>query len=184
MKKIILGFAGELACGKGTATKYITEKHNGGAHKFSNMLRDVAHRMHLEESRENIQKISTFFRQNFGEDIMSRVIYKDVVADSHSIIAVDGVRRLMDIKYLTTLPGFKLIYIEANIERRYERIIKRGENSDDLSKTFEGFKEDHLKETESQIKDLKKKADFVLDNNGTLEDLYKQIEDVLNKLSI
>jgi len=181
MKKIILGIAGELACGKGTAAKYIVDKYDGGTHRFSNMLRDVAHRMHLEESRENIQKISTFFRQNFGEDIMSKVIYQDVAVDSHSIIAVDGVRRLTDIKYLKTLPGFKLIYIEADIKKRYERITKRGENTDDLGKSFEEFKMDHQRETELQIKDLKNEANFVIDNNRTMKDLYKQIDEIIKE---
>jgi len=159
------------------------DRYDGGTHRFSTMLRDVAHRMHLEESRENIQKISTFFRQNFGEDIMSKVIYQDVAVDSHSIIAVDGVRRKTDIKYLKTLPGFKLLYIEADLDKRYERITRRGENTDDLGKSFEEFKMDHQKETELQIKDMKREADFVIDNNGTIKQLYSQIDSTLAQLA-
>lgn len=179
MEKIILGFAGEISSGKGTAAKYLVEKYAGSTHRFSTMLRDVAKRMYLEENRENLQKISTIFRQNFSEDILSKVIFHDTQNDEHEVVVVDGVRRFSDIEYLKTLPEFKLVYIDASLEKRYERIVGRGENADDSSKTFEEFKKDQEQEAESQIRDLKGKADFVLDNNGSLEDLYAQIDKII-----
>ncbi len=181
MQKIILGFAGEIASGKGTAAKYLIEKYGSGYYRFSSILRDLLKRLYLEESRENTQKISTILRQNFSEDILSKVISKDVLNDRHDIITVDGIRRLSDIKYLKELPGFKLVYIETDIEKRFERIVKRGENVDDRNKTFEEFRKDNEKESESQIKDLKSKADFVIDNNGTIEELYEQIDGIAEK---
>ena len=181
MAKIILGIAGEIASGKGTTAKYICEKHKGSSHRFSTMLRDVAKRMYLEESRENLQKISTIFRENFFDDILSSVIAKDVENDEHEVIAIDGVRRLADIAYLQKISGFKLVYIEVDMENRYERITNRGENSDDNSKTFEEFKKDHEREAERQIKDLKNQAEYVIDNNGDFENLYKQIDEIINK---
>lgn len=181
MSKIILGLAGEIASGKGTTAEYIAEKYNGSAHRFSTMLRDVARRMYLEENRENLQKISTIFRENFFDDILSSVIAKDVENDQREIIAIDGVRRMADIAYLEKIPGFKLVYIDAEIKKRYERITTRGENSDDKTKTFEEFEKDHQREAELQIKDLKNKADFVIDNNGSFEDLYVQIGEILEK---
>ena len=181
MSRIILGLTGEIASGKGTTAKYICEKHGGSSHRFSTMLRDIANRMYLEESRENLQKISTIFRENFFGDILSSVIAKDVENDKHEVIAIDGVRRLADIEYLKKLPGFKLVYIEADMKKRYERITARGENTDDTTKTFEDFKKDHEREAELQIKDLKNHADFVINNNGSLEDLYKQVDEIIKK---
>ncbi|MDO9231074.1 MAG: AAA family ATPase [bacterium] len=180
MKKI-LGLAGEIVSGKGTTAKYICEKHGGSSHRFSSMLRDVLDRMYLEISRGNMQKISTVLRENFSDNILSIVITKDVEKDEHPVIAIDGVRRLADIEFLKKLPGFKLVYIETDMEKRYERIIKRGENSDDLKKTFEEFKKDHEREAELQIKDLKNHAEYVIDNNGSLEELYKQIDEIIKK---
>lgn len=179
MSKIILGIAGEIASGKGTTAKYICEKYNGNSHRFSTALRDVARRMYLEENRENLQKISTIFRENFFGDILSSVIARDVENDENEIIAIDGVRRLADIEYLKKLPEFKLVYIETDIEKRFERITSRGENSDDNSKTFKEFKKDNEREAERQIKDLKNHADFVIDNNGNFEDLYNQIDKII-----
>ena len=182
MSKTILGLAGEIASGKGTIARYICEKHGGSSHRFSTMLRDVANRMYLEENRENLQKISTIFRENFFGNILSSVIAKDVEKDDHKIVVIDGVRRLADIEYLKKIPGFKLVYVEADMEKRYKRITARGENTDDTTKTFEDFKKDHEREAELQIKDLKTQADFVIDNNGDLENLYKQVDDIINPI--
>lgn len=181
MEKIILGLAGEISSGKGTVAKYVCEKHSGSAHRFSTILSDVLKRMHLEVNRENLQKTSTMLREYFFDDILSSVIATDVENDPHKIIAIDGVRRLADIAYLKKLEGFKLVYIEADLEKRFERITKRGEKTDDSQKTLEEFKKDHEREAELQIKDLKSKADFVVDNNGNFEDLFRQIDEIIGK---
>lgn len=181
MTKIVLGIAGEIAAGKGTVAKYLIKKHKASTHRFSTALRDVAKRMYLEESRENLQKISTMMRENFSEDVLSIVIYKDVKNDDNQIVAIDGVRRMADIEFLKKIPDFKLAYIDTSMENRYERITKRGENVDDNNKTFEKFQKDNEHEAELQIKDLKDKADFVIDNNGTIEELYAQIDKIVQQ---
>lgn len=180
--RIILGLAGEIASGKGTVARHIEEKHNGASCRFSTALRDVARRMSLEENRENLQKISTVFRENFSDDILSAVICRDVEKDAHPVIAIDGVRRMADIKYLKKLNGFKLVYIEAGLDNRYHRIVKRKENSDDGQKTYEEFKADHEREAEQQVKDLKNYADFIVDNNGTFAELYAQVDKIINEM--
>ncbi len=179
MDKIILGLAGEIVSGKGTVARYLVEKYGGSTHRFSTMLRDVAKRMYLEENRENLQKLSTAFRHYFGDDALSKAIYHDVINDEHAVVAVDGVRRFPDVEYLHTLSEFKLVYIETSVENRYKRIIERGENADDTSKTFDEFKNDQKREAEKDIRDLREKADFVIDNNGSFDELYKQINKII-----
>lgn len=181
MSKIILGLASQIAAGKGTVTEYLVKKHKAGSYRFSTILRDILDRLYLEHSRENTSKLSTILRKNFSEDILAKAIYEDVKSDEREVIAVDGVRRLVDIVYFKKLPGFKLIYIDANIEKRYQRILSRRENVDDENKSFEQFKKDHKLETELQIADLKNHADFVINNNGNFENFYWQIDEIIEK---
>jgi len=180
MAKIILGFMGEMACGKGTATRYVVEKYKGKSYRFSTMLRDILDRLYLEQSRENMQRLSTILRQNFGEDLLSGVIVEDVKKEKSPVIVLDGIRRLTDIEKLKNFPEFKMVYIETDIKKCYERIIGRRENADDANKTFERFKNEHNNESELLIKELKSHADYVIDNNGSLEDLYKQLDKIIN----
>ena len=184
MANLILGLAGEMGSGKGTVAEYLVKKYNGKAHRFSTMLRDILDRLYLPQSRENMQKLSTELRVTFGEDLLANVMSDDAKKDGNDLVVIDGIRRVADIKYLKEIPHFKLIYVEADIEKRYERIHGRGENADDLNKTFEQFQRDQTDESESQIKELKGVTDFLIDNNGDFEKLYKQIEDIVKGLEM
>jgi len=179
MNKIIFGITGQIASGKDTVANYIIQKTNAKTFKFSQVLRDILKRIHQETTRDNMQKLSTSLRQDFGEDILAKILSEDIKISDENVMVIDGVRRYADIESLKDLEGFKLIYVETNMENRYERIVKRGENADDSTKTFEDFKKDNEKEAESQILDLKKFASIIVDNNGSFEELYKQIDSVL-----
>ncbi len=182
MEKIILGFTGEMASGKGTAAKHLVEKYEASSYTFSTMLRDILNRLYLEQSRENLQMLSTILRKNFSEDVMANAILNDVEIDKNYIIAIDGIRRMEDIKHLRELPHFKLVYVETDVEKRYERITKRSQNSDDQNKTFDEFKIEQAQEAESQIKALKEYSDFVVENNDTKEELYSKIDKIISQL--
>jgi len=181
MAKLIIGFAGEMGSGKGSIAEHIVENYNAGSHKFSQIFRDILDRVYLDQSRENISKLSLILRQNFGEDILAKSIFHDVQNDEHEIIVIDGVRRLEDIVYLRNLPEFKLLYVDADIKIRYERLVQRGENAGDSSKTFEQFCDDHKANADAYIVDLMKSANTVVHNNGTYEELYKQIDEFIKQ---
>lgn len=182
--KIILSFVGDLAAGKGTICKYLNEKYQANAYRFSTMLRDVLDRMYVPQTRENLQKISTILRQNFGEDVMSKVIAEDVKNDKNEIVMVEGIRRPTDITYLKENPGFHLIYITADPKIRWERLVKRAENPGDTEKTYEEFLQDEQAEADSMIKTLGQTAKFTINNDGTLEEFYQQMEDIITKIKI
>lgn len=182
MGKIILGMTGFLAAGKGTVAKYLEEKHGATIYGFSAPLRDILDRLYLEQTRGNMQNLSTDLRNQFGADLLSSVIAKDVSEDMNNIIIVDGVRRVTDIKYLSALPAFHLINIEAEQKTRWKRMTKREQNPDDAQKTFEDFQQDELAEAEQQIAEVAAAAEYKLDNNGSMEEAEKQIEEILQKI--
>ncbi len=180
-KKLILGFAGEMAAGKGTAAKYLAEHHGAVTYRFSTMLRDILSRLHLPQDRATMQRTSTLLRKEFGEDLMAKVMFEDAKKDEHQLIIVDGVRRLEDVKYLREIPEFKLCYITAPMKIRYERLIIRGENADDSSKTFMQFEDDHEGEPEREITKLEAFAAEVIDNAGTMPELKQQLDAIVKK---
>ncbi|HBI34376.1 MAG TPA: hypothetical protein DEA43_01500 [Candidatus Moranbacteria bacterium] len=181
MSKLILGIVGEMGSGKGSVAKHIEQNYNAGTHKFSQILRDILDRIYIEQSRESITTLSLILRKNFGEDVLAKSMYHDVFNDTHDIVAIDGVRRLEDIVYLRDLPNFKLIYIDADMETCYERLIKRGENAGDSAKTFEEFKRDHLADADARIVDMKNYAQYVIENNGTYQELYAQVDEIIKQ---
>lgn len=180
--KIILGFVGDLAGGKGTICQYLKEKYGVTSYRFSTMLRDILDRIYAEKTRENLQDLSTFLRSRYGQDIMSKVIVKDVLADKNDIVAVEGIRRPTDITYLKELEGFHLIYITADPKTRWERMVLRKENPDEADKTFEQFLKDEQAEADMLIKELGQKAEYTLTNNGTREEFYLSMENILEQI--
>jgi dephospho-CoA kinase len=179
--KLILGFVSEMGGGKGTASKYVVEKHGAGSYRFSTIIRDVMKRLHIEERRENITATSKALRGAFGEDVFSRAMLKDIQNDPAELVVIDGIRRIEDTFSFRESPGFKLVYIEADIEKRFERFKKRAENPGDAEKTLEDFERDHQLETEATIPGLKDGADHVIHNDGEIGSFYRQIDELIAK---
>lgn len=182
MRKIILGFVGDLASGKGTVCKYLAQKYNTPSYRFSTILRAVVDRLYIPQSRENLQEISRVLRENFGQDLLSKAMARDALTDPHELVAVEGIRRPTDITYLQNDPSFHLIYITADPKIRWERLVKRNENPGDDKKTYEQFLHDEQAEADRLIKDLGTSASFTITNNGTFTELYQQIENILTTL--
>lgn len=181
-KKIIIGIVGENASGKTTLTKYLHKRYSAETIKFSDMLSDILDRLYLEKKRENFQTLSTILRKNFGEDVMSRVVAKDVELSQKNIIVTEGIRRPFDIKYLQKIRGFYLISIYADPKTRFKRLKLRSEKDDDKFKTWEEFKKESMHESEQKIKNIAKKADFEIDNNKTIQELYKQADYIMQNI--
>ncbi len=183
MTKVIIGVAGEVASGKDTVGKYIAEKYQAQALRFSQVLRDILDRMSMEQSQENMGKLSMHLRKAFGEDILSKGLAREAEKSPNELVVVDGVRRFPDIIQMQASEQFYFIYVEASPEKRYERLTQRHNNSDDAGKTLVQFEKDALQESESQIRDLKEHADFVINNDGTLEELQKQVDDIIAQVT-
>lgn len=179
MEKRIFVFTGLLASGKGTAAKYLTEKYQASSFRFSTMLRDVLKRLYMPDSRENMQMISQLLREGISQDIMSRVIAEDAASAQNNLVVIDGARRMTDIEYLKKLSGFTLVAIEVDQKIRYQRLVIRNENPGDDKKTYEQFVQDETAEAEAEIPFIMGQATIKINNNGSLEDLYKQLDQLI-----
>ena len=183
-KKIIIGLTGQIACGKGVIKNFLIENYQASDFRFSTILRDILIRLHIEQSRTNIQKLSTLLRQTFGEETLANAMAEDIKNnDKNNFIVIDGIRRLADIKYIREIPGFFLVSIEASEKTRYQRVITRNENPGDDKKTFAEFLQDDAAETEAQIPETMAHADFIIKNDGTWEELWEQIHALVKKIN-
>lgn len=179
MPKLVIGIVGENAAGKTTATEYLKQKFNASTLRFSSMLGDILKRLYLEPTRENFQILSTVLRQNFCEDILSKTIAQDAKNSTADIIITEGVRRPSDVPYLKELSNFILIYIKADEKVRFSRLATRGEKPDDATKTWEEFQTEGKHESEQQILEIAKTANFTVDNNNSIENTYDQLDKIV-----
>lgn len=167
----IIGITGTIAAGKTTVGKYIAQK--GFAYSrysliIAGMLRDKG----VEVGRGSLQKA--------GDELFSSqkqyALNKEVEAyiSGNSDIVIDGLRHYEDYTYWKEkdFKNFYLIYIQASpeiCEERYE------------GKNFRDTINHHV---EREIDGLRQLSDVVIDNNGTFEELYSQIDDFLNVIAL
>ncbi len=183
-EKIILGFAGEIGSGKDAIAHYLSEHHNFQTISFSTPFRDILDRLHLPQTRENMVWLGHDLRTRFGTDVIDRVITDEVNASNNTRFCLPNIRIEADITQLKHFPGFVLIRVEADAKIRYQRLNGRGQNADDHTKTWEEFLTDAELPTEKTIRDIAKQATHTIINNGTIEELHQQIEDLLKKIGI
>lgn len=115
--------------------------------------------------------------------ILSKKILKKVKTDK---VIADGVRNPDEIRELRKRGGVYIIGVTAPQKLRFERIKKRNREGD--PKTFSEFKRlDNLEnrgKTEGQnINKCLKMADFMINNNSSLEKLHKETGKILNTIS-
>ncbi len=182
MSKIIIGLTGPIASGKDVTKKYLEKKYQAQSYRFSTVLRDILKRLYSPISRKNLQDLSLNLRTLFGSNILAQVIAQDVDNSQQEIVIVEGIRRLADIETLKDFSNFYLISISAKQKIRYERVIKRNENVGDAQKTFAEFLTDENKESELEIPIVMAKAKYQLDNNQSLTDLYREIDEIIRKI--
>ena len=180
---MIIGLVGPLASGKGTITAHLTKQHDARAVKFSQPLRDIIHRVYKEETREGMSKLAQYLRSEYGKDILVRTLIQDIQKMDVRIAVFDGIRYFDEYDALKERPDFILWSVDADIKKRHERIHARGENADDTTVTLEEFKKQHELPTETTIPEIMKKADAHIKNDGTLEDLYTQIDQLIKKFT-
>lgn len=97
------------------------------------------------------------------------------------IIIADGVRWESDFEGLKSLenPSTKclMVYVTASPEKRFERLKARRQRAGEKDLAWEEFEKQDNAINESSIPELGAQADFHVNNNGTEEDLQKQVLD-------
>ena len=175
-RKTIIGLVGGPGAGKDVVADYLTERYGANSHRFATPITDCLKRLGLEISRDNTQKLSILTREAFGEDLYAKIMAESCSRDGSPTVIANGIRRPADIEHLRRLNGFVLVHVSTPPEIRLERMRRRGEKAGESDLTWEKFMEQENHPTESAIREVAAVADVELDNSGTLENLYRQID--------
>lgn len=178
MKKVI-GIVGHAASGKDTVAEFLERK---GFEHFSsgNAIREAMKDKGLPMDRTSLHNFVKEMRKIYGNQYPYDEIVKLIKKNS----VISGIRNSAGIDVFKKEFGknFLLIAIDAPIEFRYKMARNRGRAGDEI--TFEKFKEEEEREKQTQggTHELDKViglADVVIMNDGTKEDLFKNVENVL-----
>ncbi|HDT11181.1 MAG TPA: hypothetical protein ENN58_00430 [bacterium] len=173
MKKYI-GLTGTNAAGKGETAAFFQE-HGFSYFSLSDLIRKELKKRGWEDSRDNLIKTGNELREKYGADILAR----RVMEEAGEKAVIDSIRNIREVEYLKTQENFILLAIDAPVETRYKRSKKRGrkESASSLKEFIKKETEEFSNsETRQQIKKCMEMADFLIINDGTLEDLYRKLK--------
>jgi dephospho-CoA kinase len=179
--KLILGLVGEKLAGKDEVAKYLAAKYGAFHIKFSHILDHILTLLALPISRRNEIDLGLGLREIFGPEVLYLALKKTVLEAPGTFSVINGIRMDEQEEVIKEL-GAKIIYVTAPAEVRFARYQNRHEKVDDGQMNFQQFKEQEKEATEIGIPELGKKADFRIDNVGTIEELHKKVDKIIDKI--
>jgi len=181
---MIIGIAGTIGAGKGTVVDILKSK--GFAHySSSDVLRQMLEEREVLANRENLSHLANELMSSHEGGVL--YFSHSLAQDAHmQDYILEALHRVSEGDYVKKIGGI-ILGIDADIKIRFERIHKRQEGEKD-NVTFEQFVEDSQREDDGKtgsgpnIRAVIKMADHTIMNNGSLEELQTQIEEVLQKI--
>ncbi len=180
--KKYIGISGQILAGKSTSAQFLVESFKAEFFEFSVLLGKLLHLLNLPLIRNNYQNLAEFLRKEYGRDVLANALIKASEKSSAGILVFGGIRAVEELEAFKKLPNFKLIYISAPEELRYQRVLQRTEKKGEESISLESFKQAENHPAENKLELLMNLSDFKIENTGNIETFKKQLTEVLEKI--
>jgi dephospho-CoA kinase len=179
----VIGIAGTLSSGKDTLAEYLVENYGYTHVSTSDMVRAEAMKRVGNIERPTLQIVAPQMRAEGG----AGVLVEKALQQPHPVV-ISGIRTPGEAKTLKAAGGI-LLFIDAYVETRYERMKKRVRDSESTM-SFEQFAENERKEIVAGPNDedfnqvaVQNLADKTINNSGDLETLYQVAIEYLQQLN-
>jgi cytidylate kinase len=184
----LLGISGTNGSGKDTVGEMLAQRYGWVFISISQMLRDELAAEGLPQDRTHTHELSSRWRRESGMGVMvDKAVekFKEKKGD-YKGLAISSLRHPGEAEEVHRLGG-KIIWIDADIKIRYERIKTRKHGRAEDSQSFDEFIADEEHQMSHSGDDatlnmlgVKKQADVFIENNGSdLEEFAKSVETAL-----
>lgn len=177
----IIGIAGTFASGKDTVAQQLVADHGYTHVSTGDMVRKVALEKHGSIERPVLHSTAREFRYEYG----AGAFVLEALKEPRPTV-ISGIRTLGEAKALLEAGG-TLLYIDAPVEVRFERVHSRNRDKE-TELTLEQFKANEEKELYAgpndegfNIRGIRDMADVIVENTLPLDDF---IALVYNKLQL
>jgi dephospho-CoA kinase len=186
---MIIGITGLFASGKDTVGDYLVSKGFGRV-SLSDLIREALTSEGEAITRESLREKGNELREKYGDGYLAKKAREKIENQSKSDWIIPSIRHSSEVAELRKIPDFILLNVSSSIETRFERLSKRNKETprkEDLAiKTIEDLRErERLEMAESgsaqQLGKVAAEADVTANNDGTIDDLYKNVDNILEK---
>ncbi len=179
----VIGVVGQNGSGKDEVLKYLRSKHNVPFLSTGDMVREIAKKEGRETTRENLKEISERYFHEMGQGCFVKLVAEKIRSNGWQAAGISGIRSINDVRILREIFGNDFVLVDVYVSdprQRFGRMVNRGEERDPHS--YEQFlKQDQAEEELFHIKDAEKQANHSISNDGTLIDMHKAIDRLIDK---
>jgi len=182
---LIIGITGTLGAGKGTIVKFLVEKRGFMHYSVRDFLVEEIKKRGMPINRDSMVEVGNDLRKKNSPGYIAETLFERAKNSGKNCV-IESLRTEGEVNSLRKKGKFYLFAVDANPKVRYERVSERKSSTDKIS--FQEFIDNEKREMTS--KDPNKQnlskcismADYIFENNGTVEELHKKVEDVLNEI--
>ena|ERR1039457_7152054 len=182
---IIIGITGTLGAGKGTLVEYLVAEKGFEHFSVRAWLLEEIRKRGMPENRDSMFTLANKLRALHSPSYVTDQLFNEAIKTGKDCV-IESIRAPGEIDSLRKNKNFHLIAIDADQYLRYQRVQLRKSETDNIS--FDVFRENEEREmntTDPNKQNLKKcisMADAILLNNSIKEELFIQLEQLLNRI--
>lgn len=172
-KRVVVGITGHIGSGKTTVGRYLESTYGFQYLRYSAVLADWMAKDY--DSRAHLQKVGWEVMDGGMQAELNRRLVAQIISDKD--VTVDGLRHPLDYETLhnSFLFSFCLIFIDSTRQLRFDRLCATGKYQDLASLEFA---DSHP--VERKIDSLRANAAFVINNEGSLKELYATVDETVS----
>lgn len=140
----------------------------------------------MEMNRDSMVIVANELREKYGAGCIAKELYEEAAKSGQNAI-IESIRTAGEVKLLREKGIFYLFAVDADPSLRYERIKSRDSETDHISyPVFVSNEEREMQSEDPNKQNLRAcidLADYVFVNNGILEALYKEVDDVMKTIA-
>lgn len=178
----IIGITGTLGAGKGTIVDYLTAHHGFKHFSVRGYLIQIIKATGKEVNRDSLTHTANELRAANSPSFIAEELFKEAEKTGANCI-IESIRTVGEVTALKAKGNFKLLSVDTDRRLRYERILVRGSETDQISfETFSANEERELSSNDPNKQNLSAcmaLADYHFTNNGSFDDLYVQLDQIL-----
>jgi len=183
---IIIGITGTLGAGKGTIVDYLTAQKGFGHFSVRGFLITEINKRGLPVNRDSMTAVANELRAGNSPSYITDQLY-EMARTTGGNCVIESIRTPGEIDSLRKKGKFFLFAVDAKTELRFNRIKQRASETDHIDfETFIANEKREMTTDDPNNQNLKRcieMADFVIENNGTPEQLIEQVAVVLSKIT-
>ena len=205
--RLIIGITGTLGAGKGAVVDYLVQQNNFLHFSVRSYLTEIIVEREMPVNRDSMVLVANELRAANGPSYLAEQLLVKAV-DKMSTLSmseedsqqqqqqqqqqqpggaiIESIRTIGEVEALRSSGhSFVLLAVDADPKLRYERVVLRKSATDQV--TFEQFISDENREMNNNephkqnLQECIKRSDYTLRNEGTLEELHAQVDQMLKE---